>query len=299
LDFNFIAMGGKKMGEIRPVVLLGVAVIIAIIITLFIYTSIQKRIDSKAPPLETQPIAMATIDLDWGTVILKEMVKMEPFLKSSLPVGAYTDMNSLIGRVVISSIKANEPFLESRMAAQNIKTGGVAAIIGSKKRAVTVKVDKVIGVAGFVHPGNRVDVLVTMAKGKDAEPFTKMVLENILVLAAGPERENTKGKEPAMVDVITLEVTPEEAEKLSLSAIQGKMQLALRGLTDAEVVLTKGISIPSLLASYSGSGPVDATKRKTTREASAANPIQTKRKVFVVELIQGGKVTSKNFEEGK
>ena len=288
------------MGKIKPVVLLGVAVIIAIIITLLIYNSIQKKIGSKAPLLETQPIAMATIDLNWGDVIMKEMVKMEPFLKSSLPAGAYTDMNSLIGRVVISSIKANEPFLESRLAAQNIKTGGVAAIIGSKKRAVTVKVDKVIGVAGFVHPGNRVDVLVTMAKGKDAEPFTKIVLENILVLAAGPERETAKGKgqEPATVDVITLEVTPDEAEKLSLSAIQGKMQLALRGLTDTEDVLTKGISIPALLASYSGSGPVDGTKGKTTRAASAGKPAQTEKKVFVVELIQGGKVITKKFEEG-
>jgi len=284
------------MGKIKPVVLLGVAVIIAIIITLLIYSSIQKRIGSKAPPLETQPIAMATIDLNWGTVIVKEMVKMDPFLKSSLPAGAYTDMNSLIGRVVISSIKVNEPFLESRLAAQNIKTGGVAAVIGSKKRAVTVRVDKVIGVAGFVHPGNRVDVLVTMAKGKDAAPFTKIVLENILVLAAGPERETAKGKEPATVDVITLEVTPEEAEKLSLSAIQGKVQLALRGLTDTEDVLTKGISIPALLASHSGSGPVDGTKGKATRAASARKPVE---QVFFVELIQGGKVTTKKFEEGK
>jgi pilus assembly protein CpaB len=289
------------MGKIKPVVLLGAAVIIAIIITLLIYNSIQKRIGSNPPPLETQPVAMATIDLNWGTVIVKEMVKMEPFLKSSLPAGSCTDMNSLIGRVVISSIKANEPFLESRLAAQNIKTGGVAAVIGSKKRAVTVKVDRVIGVAGFVHPGNRVDVLVTMAKGKDAEPFTKIVLENILVLAAGPERETAKGKEqqPATVDVITLEVTPEEAEKLSLSAIQGKMQLALRGLTDTEDVLTKGVSIPALLASYSGSGPVDGIKGKTARAASAGKPVETETKVFVVELIQGGKVTAKKFEEGK
>lgn len=288
------------MGKIKPVILLGLAVIIAMIITLLIYSSIQKKMGSHTPPLETQPIGIATIDLNWGTVIVKEMVKMEPFLKSSLPAGVYTDMNSLIGRVVISSIKTNEPILESRLAAQNIKTGGVAAVIGSKKRAVTVRVDKVIGVAGFVHPGNRVDVLVTMAKGKDAEPFTKIVLENILVLAAGPERETAKGKEqqPATVDVITLEVTPEEAEKLSLSAIQGKMQLALRGLTDTEDVLTKGTSIPALLASYSGPDLVHGTKGKTTRVASAGKPPQREKQVFVVELIQGGKVTTKKYEEG-
>ena len=290
------------MGKLRPVVLLGVAVVIALITTLLIYSSIQKRAGvAKAPILETQPIATATVDLNWGTVVVKEMVKMEPFLKSSLPAGAYTDMNSLVGRVVISSIGAKEPFLESRLAPQSLKTGGVAAVIGSKKRAVAVRVDKVIGVAGFVHPGNRVDVLVTMAKGKTEEPVTKIVLENILVLAAGPEVQTAKGKEqqPATVDVITLEVTPEEAEKLALSATEGKLQLALRGLIDTEEVLTKGTSIPALLASYSGSGPVVGAKGKTSKEASARKLFQTEKKVFFVELIQGGKVTTKKFEEGK
>jgi pilus assembly protein CpaB len=290
------------MGKIRPVIVLGVAVVIALITTLLIYSSIQKRAGvAKAPILETQPIAMATVDLNWGTVVVKEMVKMEPFLKSSLPAGAYTDMNSLIGRVVISSIRAKEPFLESRLAPQSMKTGGVAAVIGSKKRAVAVRVDKVIGVAGFVYPGNRVDVLVTMAKGKTEEPVTKIVLENILVLAAGPEVTTARGKEqqPATVDVITLEVTPEEAEKLALSASEGKLQLALRGLIDTEEVLTKGISIPTLLASYSGSGPVAGAKGKTTKAASASQPVYAEKQVFFVELIQGGKVTTKKFEGGK
>jgi pilus assembly protein CpaB len=290
------------MGRIKPVVLLGGAVIIALIVTLLIYNLIQKRIGvSKVPLLETQPIAVATVDLNGGTVVVKEMVKMEPFLKSTLPAGAYTDMNSLVGRVVISSIKAKEPFLESRLAPQSVTTGGVAAIIGSKKRAVAVKVDNVIGVAGFIHPGNRVDVLVTVAQGKNEGPFTKIVLENILVLTAGPEVETAKGKEqkPTTVDVITLEVTPEEAEKLGLSATQGKLQLALRGLIDTEEVLTKGISIPGLLTSHSGSGPVVGAQGKTTKAASTRKPVQTVIRVFSVELLQGGKVTTKKFEEGK
>jgi pilus assembly protein CpaB len=285
------------MGKFRPVIFLGAAVIIALITTYLIYNSIQKRAGvAKVPILETQPIAVATVDLNWGTVVVQEMVKMEPFLKSSLPAGAYTDMNSLVGRVVISSIRAKEPFLESRLAPQSLKTGGVAAVIGSNKRAVAVRVDKVIGVAGFVKPGNRVDVLVTMSKGKSAEPITKIVLENMLVLAAGPEVQIVKGKEQqaAPVDVITLEVTPEEAEKLALAATEGKLQLALRGLTDTEEVLTQGTSIPALLASYSGSGPIGKPAGKGVRK-----PVQAKKQVFFVELIQGGKVITKKFEEGK
>jgi pilus assembly protein CpaB len=138
-----------------------------------------------------------------------------------------------------------------------------------------------------------VDVLVTMSKGKSAEPITKIVLENMLVLAAGPEVQIVKGKEQqaAPVDVITLEVTPEEAEKLALAATEGKLQLALRGLTDTEEVLTQGSSIPTLLASYSGSGPA--------AKPTARRPVQATKRVFYVELIQGGKVITKKFEEGK
>lgn len=284
------------MGKLRPVILLGVAVVIALITTLLIYSSIQKRAGvAKAPISDTQPIAVATVDLNWGTVVVKEMVKMEPYLKTSLPAGAYTDKNSLLGRVVISSIRAKEPFLESRLAPQSLKTGGVAAVIGSNKRAVAVRVDKVIGVAGFVHPGNRVDVLVTMSKGTaGGQPITKIVLENILVLAAGPEVTTAKGKEqqPATVDVITLEVTPQESEKLALAATEGRLQLALRGLIDTEEVLTRGTSIPALMASYSGSGPVDESKRK-----KASKPVFAQNRVYFVELIQGGKVTTKKFTE--
>ena len=287
------------MGKFRPVILLGAAVIIALITTLLIYSSIQKRAGvATIPILETQPIAIATVDLNWGTLVVKEMVKMEPFLKSTLPEGSYTDINSLVGRVVISSIRAKEPFLESRLAPQSLKTGGVAAVISSNKRAVAVRVDKVIGVAGFVHPGNRVDVLVTMSKGKSGEPITKIVLENVLVLAAGPEVQVAKGKEEraAPVDVITLEVTPQEAEKLSLAATEGKLQLALRGLTDTQEVLTQGTSIPALLASYSASGPV--AKPVGKKEPIARIPVQTKKELFSVELIQGGKVITKKFEGG-
>jgi pilus assembly protein CpaB len=282
--------------------LLGAALVIALVTTLLIYGSMQKRTGAvKEVVVETQPVAVATVDLNWGTVVVKEMVKMEPYLKSSLPAGVYTDMAAVVGRVVVSSIRANEPFLESRVAPQTMKTGGVAAVISSKKRAVAVRVDNVIGVAGFIYPGNRVDVLVTLSRGKSEQPITKMVLENILVLATGSEVQRARGKEEkaAPVDVITLEVTPEEAEKLALSSTEGKLQLALRSLTDTEEVLTQGSSIPTLLTSYSGAGPAAKPAGKSSKGPSVARPAQPAPKVFVVELIHGGKVTTKKFEEAK
>ena len=115
------------MGKYKPYVVFGAAVIIALITTFIIYSSIQKRtgVGTKVV-VETRPIAISTIDLNWGTVVVKEMIKMEPYLKSTLPAGAFTDMGSVVGRVVISSIRAKEPFLQSRLAPQDLKTGGVA-----------------------------------------------------------------------------------------------------------------------------------------------------------------------------
>jgi pilus assembly protein CpaB len=289
------------MGKYKPLVVFGAAVIIALITTFIIYSSIQKRAGGgKAVVIETQPIAVSTVDLNWGTVVVKEMVKMKPYLKSTLPAGAFTDMGSLLGRVVISSIRANDPFLQSRLAPQDVKMGGVAAVIPSKKRAVAVRVDKVIGVAGFIHPGNRVDVLVTISGGETKQPITKIVLENMLVLAVGSEVYTAKGKEekPAPVDVITLEVTPQEAEKLALAATQGRLQLALRGLTDTARVFTEGTSIPTLLASYAGTGTLAGPKGKAEEEASAKRSVRVRKRVFYVELIQGGKVSRLKFYEG-
>jgi len=284
------------MSRYRPFLLLAAAVVVALISTLLIYNYMQKKATGKSVAAETQGVAVAVVDLNWGTVIRKEMVKTEPYLKSSLPVGYFPDSASLEGRVLLSPVKAREPILESRLAPTTMKTGGVAAVVSPKKRAVGVRVDRVIGVAGFIHPGNRVDVLVTITSQEVKQPVTKIVLENILVLAAGPEVEQKgKGEKPAQVDVITLEVTPEDAEKLAMSVTQGKIQLALRNFSDNEDVLTKGITIPALLASYSGGSPIKSGKPGSRRPTQAKKPVSEKPEAYTVELIKGGKVTKVTF----
>ena len=301
------------MGKYKPLILLGVAIIVALIASLLISSYLQKQTRVKQVTLETQPIAVAKIDLSWGTVLNSEMITTKPYLKSTLPGGYFPDPSSLSGRVLISSIKANEPIFESKLAPTTVKTGGVAAVISPKKRAIAIKVDKVIGVSGFVHPGNRVDVLVTLHQEKAQTSITKTVLENILVLAAGPEIQ-TKGKEEkaSPVDVITLEVTPEEAEKLALAATEGKILLALRNFNDTEDVITKGMTIPTLLASYSTYGsvqeakvvPVKATgSKKPTpvmgKKIETGKPAPEKKPVVTVELIKGNKVSEVKFEGGE
>ncbi len=301
------------MGKYRSFIMFGIAIFLALIVTVLIINWLQTKGKVKeAAPLETQEVTIAKVDLKWGTILTNEVMEKKTFLKGSLPPGSYSDTSSLAGRVLISPVKANEPIFESRLAPTNIRTGGVAAVVSPKKRAVAVKVDKVIGVAGFIHPSNRVDVLVTLTTGKNPTSITKTVLENILVLAAGPEFE-AKGKEekPAPVDVVTLEVTPEEAEKLALAATEGKILLVLRNFSDTEDVLTKGMTIPVLLASYSGYSPVSETKPVATVAKRKPAPSKTptpipekmakdeKPKPFVVELIKGNKSSEVKFEGGE
>lgn len=300
------------MGKYKPFILLGVAIIVALAATLLISSYLKRQARLKQVPLETLPIAVAKVDMSWGTVLTAEMIATKLYLKSTLPGGFFSDPASLSGRVLISNIKANEPIFESKLAPVTVKTGGVAAVISPKKRAVSIKVDKVIGVSGFIHPGNRVDVLVTLHSEKGQTPTAKTVLENILVLAAGPEIQ-TKGKEEkaSPVEVITLEVTPEEAEKVALAATEGRILLALRNFNDTEDVVTKGITIPTLLGSYSAYNapteakavpaktkgvkkPVPAISKNTeTEKATPSKP------AFVVEVIKGTKSSNVKFEGGE
>jgi pilus assembly protein CpaB len=300
------------MGKYKPFILLGTAVVVALVTSVLIYNWLQRKSKAEIPEMQTQSVAVAATNLSWGTILTKDMIRVTPFLKTSLPEGYFSDPASLVGRVLTSPVKANEPIFETKLAPTSVKTGGVAAVVSPKKRAIAVKVDKVIGVSGFIHPNNRVDVLVTLATGKTPTSITKTVLENILVLAAGPEFE-AKGKEekPSPVDVVTLEVTPEEAEKLALAATEGKILLTLRNFSDTEDVMTKGMTIPTLLASYSGYSAVSETKPvatvSTRRPASSKTPTHVtekkaeseKQKPFVVEVIKGGKSSETKFEGGE
>jgi pilus assembly protein CpaB len=268
------------MGKWKTIAPIVISIIIAITGSAFIY----KWINLKTAPkevvkveAEAVPIAVAAVDLQWGTKLKPEMIKTAPFLKESLPEGHFSRTDDLNNRVVIASIKKGEPVVEHRLAPNSIKTGGVSAVLKSGKRAVAVKGDKVMGISGFVNPGNRVDVLVTLRDPKTKLDKTKVVLENIPVLATGTKIEKNEKGEPAPVDVYTLEVDLEDAEKLSLAASQGKLQFALRNITDAEPVLTKGTTISQTLASLS----IQEPKKKTTRKW---RPLKSS---VTVEVIKG------------
>jgi pilus assembly protein CpaB len=274
------------MGKWKAVIPIMLSLVIALAGSFFLYKWLKTQTAPKqvvTVQSEAVPIAVAAVDLRLGTKLKKPMIKTTHFLKGSLPSGYISDPTSLEGRVVITSLRENEPITEWRLAPTTVSTGGVSAIIMPGKRAVAVKGDKVIGLSGFILPGNRVDVLVTIKDGGNKKEITKTVLQNILVLASGTELEENDKGDPAPVDVYTLEVTPEEAEKLALSAVEGRLQFALRNITDNKSVLTSGATIAKTLSSFR-----DGTKPSRQR-------VKVRRAIFVMEIIKGGKVIEKQF----
>jgi pilus assembly protein CpaB len=291
------------MEKKKHLIFLGMAVFIALIVTLLAYSWMQKTVKARVKPYETQMVAVAAADLPWSTVLTKDMVRMAPFLKETLPNGYYLDTTRVIGRTLIHPIRANEPITEARLAPTSVTTGGVAAIISMNKRAMSVKVDKVVGVSGYLHPGNRVDVLVTLnqQRGEVSSPVTKIVLENILVLASGQEfnEPKKKGEKPAQVDVITLEVTPQEGEKLALAATEGKIQLALRNFSDNENVSTAGAKIPNLLGSVANAAVPKTPKAASRPVVRNTRPVATIPSGYSVEMISGTKISEQKIEKGE
>jgi len=243
------------MTKLKTIVPFLLAVFLALAASFIIYRWTQEMAKAPvpAPPVAEAKgnVVLAGADLPWGTKLTSEVLKMATISKEHTPSGAFSDLPSLQGRVLIAAVKQNEPILESKLASTDVTTGGVAAVVSPGKRALAVAGDKVIGLSGFIQPGNRVDVLVTLKNPQsDKDHITKVVLENIPVLATGTQVQSTAEGKPAPVDVFTLEVTPEEGERLSLAATQGKLHFALRNVMDKEIVYTVGSTIADTLDAY-------------------------------------------------
>ena len=279
------------MGNWKAIAPILLSLVIAVTGSFFLYRWINSRTASQQTvkvESEAIPVMVAAVDLSWGTKLTTEMIKKVPFLKESLPPGYFSDDTALKDRIVVVPLKQGDPVVEHRLAPIDVKTGGVSAILPNGKRAIAVKGDKVIGISGFINPRNRVDVLATMTHPATKKEMTKLVLENVPVLATGTLMEDNGKGEPSPVDVYTLEVTPEEGEKLTLASTMGKLQFALRNVTDSEPVLTKGATISQTLASLSWSDPPKPVNKKAPKRWAPA-PYTT------VEVIKGNEMSKKQL----
>ncbi|ACC74398.1 Flp pilus assembly protein CpaB [Paraburkholderia phymatum] len=203
----------------------------------------------------TTKVVIASADMSLGQRVSPEMLKVSDWPAGSVPPGTFNDVKKLEGRVLKASLSRGEPVLEAKLSPVGT-LGGLSAVINEGKRAITVRVNDVIGVAGFALPGNYVDILVNTEKenasregagasGRD-QNISKIVLEKILVLAVAQEagRDETK---PKVVDAVTLEVTPEQAEKIDLARSIGSLSLVLRNQVDPQDTSTAGATKATLL----------------------------------------------------
>ena len=234
---------------------------------------------SSQASMSTRQVVVAARDIDLGSVLDASMLQVATWPASSIPAGTLSDLSALDARVVRTSLLRGEPVVEGKLAPQGTK-GGLSAVIGSGNRAITVKVNEVIGVAGFALPGNYVDVLVNIRDDRD-KPVSKIVLERILVLAVAQEagRDETK---PKVVSAVTLEVTPEQAEKLDLARSVGSLSLALRNQVDRDQVQTTGIRQADLLRISA----VPDSPPPAPRIAKRAAPARSVERIEVIRGIQ-------------
>lgn len=228
-------------------------VVIAIVLGLGAVVLASRWVSQQAT-MASSKVAVAARDLDLGTRLTPELVKMVDWPTASLPEGAIQDPKVLDTRVIKTSLLRGEPILEAKLAPLGAK-GGLSAVIGEGNRAITVRVNDVIGVAGFALPGNYVDIIVntedeSIKKEGVNKTVSKIVLEQILVLAVAQEASRDETK-PRVVNAVTLEVTPEQAEKLDLARSVGSLSLVLRNQVDTSPVNTDGATKQNLLSGVS------------------------------------------------
>ena len=239
--------------------------------------------------IPTRPVVVAAADLDIGVELRREDIRIIDWPANAVPAGVIGDPKDVIGRGIVLPLIQNEPILPMKLSSKEAG-GGLPPAIPPGLRAVSVRVNEVIGVAGYVLPGTRVDVLATVSPtGQSGDMTSKVILTNVQVLAAGTKIErDTDRNKPIAVSVVTLLVGPEEAERLTLASTEGKIQLALRNPLDKTMPATHGIRPAALL----GFGAPTRTAVARTRVASAspsAPVVAAQPELPTVEIIRGDK----------
>jgi pilus assembly protein CpaB len=239
----------------------------------------------------TQPVVVAAADLSLGAELKAEDLKVIQFPQGQAPEGSFAAPPEIVGRGLIVSVVKGEPILPAKLAAKEAGAG-LPPVIPDGLRAVSVRVNEVIGVAGYVLPGSRVDVITTVSPTNQQQDMTsKVVLANVLTLTAGTRMEqDQKDGKPVQVTVVTLAVSPEQAERLALASTEGKIQLALRNPLDQSAPPTPGIRPAGLLGGVKAPAPVQAAPTARRRDPQAvtvaAAPVAAPP---TVEVIRGDK----------
>jgi pilus assembly protein CpaB len=248
-----------------------------------------------SPSVTANKVVVAAVDIELGGKLSPHMLTSVDWPSTSVPAGAFKDVKDVQDRVLMTGVMRGEAILERKLAAPGSQ-GGLSAVIAQGKRAMTVRVNDVVGVAGFALPGNYVDVMVNAqqdkVKGEDNQQISKTVLSHVLVLAVAQEvgRDDTK---PRVVSAVTLELSLEDSEKLDLARSVGTLSLVLRNQVDTQTVVTQGITKNQLFGERNVTPkPASAViaKPRSAAVAAVANKPST-----CIEVFQNGVMALKCF----
>jgi len=266
----------------RGFIFLGLAVVMGLIAVWITSEFAPSSAVAEITTARTTPVVVVRSDVPVASSLTQAQLKLVDWPAEHVPVGAIHSIADATGRVSRRPLAQGEPVLEASVFASGA-AGGLGAVITDTYRAVSVKVDNVIGVAGFVVPGSRVDVMATIRRvdHQHALPYSKVILQDIRVLAVDQKLEEVKSGEPELVSVVTLEVTPANAEHLIYAAHEGRLQLALRSPGDDLEVATRSIGVADVLG--------DPRPRKPTKNRAVASSRTG------IKIIRGTEVENKKL----
>lgn len=267
------------------------ASLIGLLASFLVYRVVSQMARASDPQAERIVVAGANIGL--AETITRQHVKLVPWPKSAVPPGAIRTLEEAEGRVVRGSIVAGEPLMEAKLAPQLAGKGGIMPmLVPEGQRGVTIKLDDAMRESGFVLPGSRVDVLVSMPKAPGSnEKIAKVILQDVTVLAAGQTVE-MKDNKPVTNTTVTIALTPQQVERLAVAQAEGKLMLVQRNLRDTDVVRTTGATPSSLLSDVPSAAPQPTAKAVVARSAPLPVPPIEK---YPVSVIRGTKVSEQVF----
>lgn len=274
----------------RTLLVVVIALVTATIASFGVYRAVQ-RIPYRQVEVPSVQVVVASVHLPVGTLVSKEQIKLVPWPERSQVPGALTSVEAVVNRGLIQPVAENEPITESKLAPLGAGAG-LSPTIPAGMRAISVKVNEVIGVAGFVIPGSRVDVLVTVdGNGPGKESMSRAVVSNVQVLTAGTRFDQEKAQadgKPIPTTVVTLLATPQDAERITLASTEGKIMLTLRNPLDTVATETAGVRMANLTGAP-GPAPVEKTVkgRKIMVTPKPAPPAA--KQMYTVEAIRAAK----------
>jgi pilus assembly protein CpaB len=270
------------MNPRRLVFALAVALLLSAAVTFFI----SRKLGNRSAALQTQKLVAASRPIQSGEVLKADTLTLVDWPTSLTPQGSFTKVEEVVGRSAIYPVPSGQPLLGSQLAVAGSGIG-LTVKIPEGMRAVSVRSDEVVGVAGFLFPGSHVDVLVTLKSDKTPNPATEIVLQDSEVLTAGQNTEPDPQGKPQTVNVVTLLLTPQDSEKLVLACSQGSIEFVLRNGADRGQVK----AVPIQIASLAGAEPArkEAAAVRTAPRAPVKEP-------YVVETISGDKRTTSQFD---